>query len=99
MPRPAAARLVPGQGNKRAQGVNAGAGESHCFRPGLGLTGPRPLWGGGCAKARKKDAYRRRLVVALLARPGDERANLSRPEATMTPNAPPSVPKARVGGR
>jgi ArsR family transcriptional regulator, lead/cadmium/zinc/bismuth-responsive transcriptional repressor len=34
----------------------------------------------------------RREVVALPTRPGDEGANLSRPEVTMTPSPPPSVP-------
>ena len=34
----------------------------------------------------------RRKGVALPTRPGDEGANLSRPEATGTPSPPPSVP-------
>jgi DNA-binding transcriptional ArsR family regulator len=45
-------------------------------------------------KGKKKDPYRRRKEVALPTRPGDDGANLSRPEATMTPNPPLSVPNA-----
>jgi DNA-binding transcriptional ArsR family regulator len=36
----------------------------------------------------------RREGVAIPARPGDDGANLSRPEATMTPNPPLSVKEA-----
>jgi ArsR family transcriptional regulator, lead/cadmium/zinc/bismuth-responsive transcriptional repressor len=43
-------------------------------------------------KGKKKDPYRRRKGVAIPTRPGDDRANLSRPEATMTPSPPLPVP-------